>query len=246
MALIPLSQHLADILASYLPAAHTTSVRRPFVTLTYAQSIDARISKREGERTIISHEETKTMTHYLRYHHDGILIGSGTALADDPGLNCRWRPTEDTDGFLEQSSPRPIILDVRGRWRYRGSKMERLHNLGRGKAPIVVTGGAPEICEPGVTYLSLHIDAHGRVSWSELFEKLRSEHQLESVMVEGGAEVLNALLQRPDLVDSLVITIGSKFLGAEGVAVAPAQEVNLVDVSWWHGISDSVLCSRLK
>ncbi|AAS52721.1 AER037Cp [Eremothecium gossypii ATCC 10895] len=245
MALIPLSQDLADILAPYLPTPPDSSARLPFVTLTYAQSLDARIAKQKGERTVISHEETKTMTHYLRYHHSGILIGSGTALADDPGLNCRWTPAADGADCTEQSSPRPIILDVRGRWRYRGSKIEYLHNLGKGKAPIVVTGGEPEVRELGVSYLQLGVDEGGRLNWGELFERLYSEHHLESVMVEGGAEVLNQLLLRPDIVDSLVITIGSKFLGSLGVAVSPAEEVNLEHVNWWHGTSDSVLCGRL-
>lgn len=67
----------------------------PFVTLTYATSLDSRISAAPGVQTIISHPETKTMTHYLRYHHDAILVGVGTILADDPGLNCRWTPASD-------------------------------------------------------------------------------------------------------------------------------------------------------
>lgn len=67
----------------------------PFVTLTYATSLDSRISAAPGVQTIISHPETKTMTHYLRYHHDAILVGVGTVLADDPGLNCRWTPASD-------------------------------------------------------------------------------------------------------------------------------------------------------
>ncbi|GME86867.1 unnamed protein product [[Candida] boidinii] len=62
----------------------------PFITLTYAQSLDSRISIGKGLRTTISHLETKTMTHYLRSKHDGILIGIGTFLDDDPGLNCRF------------------------------------------------------------------------------------------------------------------------------------------------------------
>ncbi|GME87393.1 unnamed protein product [[Candida] boidinii] len=62
----------------------------PFITLTYAQSLDSRISIGKGLRTTISHLETKTMTHYLRSKHDGILIGIGTFLDDDPGLNSRF------------------------------------------------------------------------------------------------------------------------------------------------------------
>lgn len=73
-----------------------------------------------GVRTTISHPETKTMTHYLRHHHDGILVGSGTVLADNPGLNCKWGPDPAAN------SPRPIIIDTKQKWRFDGSKMQEL------------------------------------------------------------------------------------------------------------------------
>jgi 2,5-diamino-6-(ribosylamino)-4(3H)-pyrimidinone 5'-phosphate reductase len=44
------------------------------------------------------------MTHYLRFRHEAILIGVGTAIADDPGLNCR---IEGASGYEEQTQPPP-------------------------------------------------------------------------------------------------------------------------------------------
>lgn len=112
--LVPLPKSLPSALLDYLPTStksqQTTTPQQndtqvskaiqpssdlPFVTLTYATSLDSRISAAPGVQTIISHPETKTMTHYIRYHHDAILVGVGTVLADDPGLNCRWTPASD-------------------------------------------------------------------------------------------------------------------------------------------------------
>lgn len=241
--MLSIRNDLPPFLDKYLPS-HSNN-RKMFVTLTYAQSIDAKISKGPGIRTTISHIETKAMTHYLRYHHDGILIGSGTVLADDPGLNCKWAPDPGAiypNHDLEEYSPRPIIIDTKGKWKYTGSKMHELHTNGMGKEPIVVVAMEPAIKEAGVSYL---VYGDEPIEWNILFERLWNEYQMRSVMVEGGAHVINQLLARPDVVDSLIVTIGSVFLGEEGVTVSPPQEVELIDIDWWSGTSDSILGARL-
>ncbi|CAI4270407.1 CQS_1a_G0003450.mRNA.1.CDS.1 [Saccharomyces cerevisiae] len=240
MSLTPLCGDLPQFLQNYLPnAVQTENTIQPFVTLTYAQSLDARISRGPGVRTVISHPETKTMTHYLRYHHDGILIGSGTVLVDDPGLNCKWGPNS------AENSPRPIILDTKQKWRFYGSKMQELFNKQQGKPPIVVVTSDPIIKEEHVEYAICPInEATKRIDWKKLFEILKKDFNIKSVMVEGGANVINQLLLRNDIVNSLIITIGSTFLGNSGTEVSPPQTVNLKNISWWKGTTDVVLCAR--
>lgn len=58
-----------------------------FVTLTYAQSIDAKIAVGSGIRTKISGPETSVLTHRLRQAHDAVLVGADTFRIDNPGLN---------------------------------------------------------------------------------------------------------------------------------------------------------------
>ncbi|CAI4037389.1 hypothetical protein SMKI_02G2640 [Saccharomyces mikatae IFO 1815] len=241
MALRPLCGDLPLFLQSYLPnAVEKGNAIQPFITLTYAQSLDARISRGPGIKTVISHPETKTMTHYLRHHHDGILIGSGTALVDDPGLNCKWGPNSFAN------SPRPIILDTKQKWRFNGSKIQELFNKRQGKPPIVVVTSDPLIKEEHVEYAICPIDeATERIDWKKLFEILKEDFNISSVMVEGGANVINQLLLRGDIINSLIITIGSTFLGNSGTEVSPPQTVNLKDMTWWKGTTDVVLCARL-
>ncbi|KAH8703278.1 putative riboflavin biosynthesis protein Rib7 [Talaromyces proteolyticus] len=69
---------------------------RPYTTLTFATSLDSALSLAPGMRTVLSGPQSKAMTHYLRSRHQAILIGVGTANADDPGLNCR---IEGVDGY---------------------------------------------------------------------------------------------------------------------------------------------------
>lgn len=81
---------------------------RPFVSLKWAQSADGfmdsdRIS---GEPERFSTSLNSMIVHRLRSLHDAILVGSGTALADNPRLDCRLWPGR---------SPRPVVMDRRGR-----------------------------------------------------------------------------------------------------------------------------------
>ncbi|CAO3640070.1 unnamed protein product [Mucor fragilis] len=78
---------------------------RPFITLTFAQSLDGKIAK-QGQQVLISGKESMAMTHRLRTLHDGILVGIGTALVDDPQLNARYVSADTT---IRQ--PQPIVLD---------------------------------------------------------------------------------------------------------------------------------------
>ncbi|KAI0840923.1 dihydrofolate reductase [Hypoxylon sp. FL0890] len=83
-----LEPHLPPILADTKEDGEATP-ERPFVTLTFATSLDSALSLGPGIRTALSGPQSKAMTHYLRSRHDAICVGVGTAIADDPGLNCR-------------------------------------------------------------------------------------------------------------------------------------------------------------
>lgn len=240
-SLVPLPTDLPDFLTPYLPRLIDA---RTFVTLTYAQSLDSRIAAKPGERTVISHLETKTMTHYLRSQHDAILVGLGTVLADDPSLNCRFKENGNT------STPRPIILDPFFKWSYKGSKLESLVLKGESLEPwVIIAEGINEVEK--ISYLEkqggkvIRLQfANKRVLWDDVFVELKKQG-ITSVMVEGGARVIDQLLSRPDLVDSLIITIGPTFLGAEGVEVSPPATVKLQNVDWWKGTQDTVLAASL-
>jgi 2,5-diamino-6-(ribosylamino)-4(3H)-pyrimidinone 5'-phosphate reductase len=83
---------------------------RPYVTLTFAQSLDGKIAGKGGKQLILSGQESMIMTHWyamiirlwylisifvhwetrMRTMHDAILVGIGTALNDDPQLNSLY------------------------------------------------------------------------------------------------------------------------------------------------------------
>lgn len=273
------SAHRAS-LAPYLPptrAPTTASIdpnipTLPHLTLTYATSLDSQISLSPNVQTVLSGPESKAMTHYLRSMHDAILVGVGTAEADDPGLNCRFAESEDAPAVEMERQPRPLILDPRSRWTVSPtSKVVELAHHRVGKAPWWVTGD-----ESGS---SSSLDMHQRIrvvescggrqievcrrqssasssvstlDWQDILEALAKEG-IKSVMVEGGARVINDLLasKNQHLVRSVIVTIAPTYLGQGGVVVSPDRteksrnEARLKDVKWMPLGQDVVMAGRL-
>ena len=80
--------------------------RRPLVALKLATSADGRIATASGDSQWITGSAARAEGHRLRLRHDAILVGSGTALADDPMLTCRLPGLADR-------SPVRVVLDRR-------------------------------------------------------------------------------------------------------------------------------------
>lgn len=244
---------LTACIEPFLPPQNpSSSSGRPYVTLTYAQLLDSRIAAAPGVQTKISGPETKAMTHYIRSKHDAILVGIGTVLADDPKLNCRHEGG---------SSPRPVVIDPGCKWDYKQSQLCRLVNAnktngapsgaGDAKAPFIVVNSSAKVPEDkksavecdGGKYIRLPLTDGRHHNWGLILQLLEAEH-IGSVMVEGGAQIINDLLVG-DFVDALIVTIGPVFLGKRGVEVAPASGIVVKEPSWWYG-SDTVMCGRIR
>ena len=240
---------------------------RPHVTLTYASSLDGRISLMSGVQTAISGPETKAMTHYLRSRHDAILIGVRTAIADDPALNCRLTGVGGYGGPGQERQPRPIIIDPDGRLQVRPDmNVLRVVAEGRARAPWIVVKPGTRLKDEAVKtlksyggeYLSIRTEPNGRdISWANIFRALFAEG-IRSVMIEGGGIVLSELLkpQHAYLLDSVVVTMAPVFMGKAGTAVSPdstfdqhgqPMATRLTNVTWQPmGNEDVVMCGRLQ
>ncbi len=211
----------------------------PFVTLSYAQSLDGCLTTRQGTSYPISAPASLTMTHSLRAAHSAILVGIGTVLADDPALTVRLVPGD---------SPRPVVVDSH----LRTPPNARLL-AGPQAAWIATTAAGAEsprrqvLAEAGARIVVLPADGSGRVDLAALLGWLGSEG-IRSLMVEGGARILTEFLER-GLANFAVITIAPVFLGGyqliqstrameEGRFVAPrlhnVQQVQLMgDTVLW-------------
>ena len=184
---------------------------RPLVTLSYAQSLDGSIAARQGKPLALSGPQALRLTHRLRAAHAAILVGIGTVLADDPRLTVR---------LVDGKHPQPVVLDGRLRTPLDSRLMQ--HPL----RPWIATldgadpGKRAQLEELGAVIYPLPAAGPGRVSLPALLEMLAGGG-LDSLMVEGGAEVIRAFLSQ-ELVNQVVLTIAPVFVG--GLRVAPPGE----------------------
>jgi 3,4-dihydroxy 2-butanone 4-phosphate synthase/GTP cyclohydrolase II len=176
---------------------------RPFVTLSYAQSLDGSITRQRGQPMVLSGQESMTLTHQLRTAHDAILVGIGTVLADDPRLTVR---------LVLGPDPQPVIVDSQLRLPIT-TKLLTEHP----RKPIVAT---TETADPqkvaalqnaGATVFQLPATAKGQVSLPHLLASL-DKLGIRSLMVEGGAGIITSFLAE-QLVDRLVITVAPLLVG---------------------------------
>jgi diaminohydroxyphosphoribosylaminopyrimidine deaminase/5-amino-6-(5-phosphoribosylamino)uracil reductase len=86
----------------------STKNQRPFVTLKWASSVDGRAAAEDGSSKWISGVDSRADAHRRRSEVDAILVGTGTALIDDPELTAR-----KSDGSLHESQPLRVVLGTR-------------------------------------------------------------------------------------------------------------------------------------
>jgi GTP cyclohydrolase II len=176
---------------------------RPYVTLSYAQSLDGCITARAGESVRLSGNESMILTHRLRAVHDAILVGIGTVLSDDPRLNVR---------LVEGKNPRPVVVDSR----LRLPVDARLLN-GDSREPWVATreeidkNRLKTLTEKGVRVLALKSNSRGQVCLGNLLDKL-GELGVAGLMVEGGSRIITNFLQER-LANYIVLTVAPVLVG---------------------------------
>lgn len=174
----------------------------PLVTLSYAQSLDGSLTLRAGQPAPVSGTESMVVTHRLRAAHDAVLVGIGTVLADDPQLTVR---------LIDGRDPQPVILDSRLRLPFHARLLKHPR-----QAILATTAQAPHVRQEvletaGAHILRLPADAEGRVSLPALLEAL-GYMGINSLMVEGGAQVISAFL-RQRLAQRLLVTIAPVLAG---------------------------------
>lgn len=185
--------------------ASSTVDDKPFITLSYAQSWDGSITTRSGETVSFSGEESLQLTHQMRSLHDGILVGIGTILSDDPQLTVREWSGEN---------PQPIILDSHLRT---PAAAKICHHPDKRCWILTLESGADTVAEQVDL---LPVETESGLGKGELKDevplntamKLLRQRGIRSLMVEGGAAVITAFLQAR-MVDALVLTVAPRLLG---------------------------------
>lgn len=201
--------------AAELNAGFLLKVRegRPLVTLKLATTLDGRIATHSGESKWITGDDARQAAHLLRAESDVIMVGSGTALADDPELTCRLPGLEDR-------SPVRVVVDGR----LRLPLTSRLVATANDNPTWLLTldGAEPERLEAyqeaGVDVVEVPEGPDHTVDLGAAL-MLLAESGVTRVLVEGGAHLAAGLL-RAGLVDRLVWFRSPRLIGGDGLAAA--------------------------
>ncbi|MGD0317345.1 MAG: bifunctional diaminohydroxyphosphoribosylaminopyrimidine deaminase/5-amino-6-(5-phosphoribosylamino)uracil reductase RibD [Xanthobacteraceae bacterium] len=192
-------------------AGHIRRMRdgRPHVILKLAVSADGKAGAPGRKPLAITGEAARERVHLLRAQSDAIMVGIGTALADDPMLTCRLPG-------MEKYSPVRVVLDSA----LRLPPASPLARSARDVPVWVVTGGEASraaddaLLREGVTVLRA-AQSDRRLDLAAVL-KLVGARGVTRLMVEGGPTLAAALLAA-DLIDEAVLFQSSKVVGTDGV-----------------------------
>ena len=221
---------------------HHIRTGRPLVTLKIAQTLDGQVATHTGDSRWVSSEASRRLVHVWRAELDGVMVGRGTAEADDPALTVR---------VVEGRQPVRIVLDRPGSL----SPDLRLFSDAFAAHTVAVVGerASPryqrKLANAGGRLVRVP-EREGRLDLGAVLDWLGREGgrdglPMQSLLVEAGPGLASALLAG-DLVDRLHLFIAPKLVG-EGI---PAFRLPGVDrmadalvfaESAWQPVGEDVL-----
>ena len=176
--------------------------REPFVILKAAATLDGKIATRDGDSKWISGETSRRFVHRMRDQVDGVVVGIGTVLKDDPQLTARIKKGRD---------PYRVILDSQLRI------PEEAKVIGNSPSKTIVAttelgdkGKIERLETKGVRVLIIP-SQKGRVDLRTFLSKL-GEMEMMSLLVEGGSQVNGSFLDE-DLIDKILLFLSPKLIG---------------------------------
>ncbi|MCO5065738.1 MAG: bifunctional diaminohydroxyphosphoribosylaminopyrimidine deaminase/5-amino-6-(5-phosphoribosylamino)uracil reductase RibD [Rhizobiaceae bacterium] len=212
-----LADEAADLMSGYLIRSVE---KRPEVILKIAISSDGYIGRKGAGQVAITGAVSRAQVHLMRAECDAVLVGIGTAMADDPELTVRLPG-------LEKRSPARIVIDPLLRLPLASKLVES-----GGKVPVFVTPSSE--CEPekreslaarGVGFFASEMH-EGRIALPELLEDIAARG-MSRILVEGGGETARAFLA-DGVVDRIVLFRGPVKIGDGGIA-SPIDETTIPD-----------------
>ncbi|MBP2146007.1 2,5-diamino-6-(ribosylamino)-4(3H)-pyrimidinone 5'-phosphate reductase [Methanofollis sp. W23] len=185
---------------------------RPYIFVNLAMSADGKISTRERRQVKISGADDFKRVDEIKAGADGIMVGIGTVLADDPSLTVKSSELKAARRARgEDEHPLRVVVDSMARTPLDADILCK----GEGRRVVAVSAAAPA----GLVE-ALQEKAEVVVAGEEGIDLARLMHELASrgvkrLMVEGGGTLIWGLFQA-GLVDELITYVGSVIIGGEG------------------------------
>ncbi len=211
-----------EVAEFYAPYILNIKEKRPFVTIKAAQTIDGKIALENGASRWITSKESRRFVHEeLRYRAGAVLIGMGTAQADNPSLTIRIKKQQ----LAKRKNPLyRVVLDA-------NLRLNHNSNLAKGVNPfyplIVIVSekidrrkieGFYRRIEKDFPGKARHIkilpakQKQGKIALRPALKQLYNKFGINELLVEGGAMVFSSFA-KASLMDRAVFCIAPKILG---------------------------------
>ena len=220
------------------------TLKRPWITLKAASSLDGKLAVSNGESKWITNEKSRAAAHALRAENDAVLVGIKTVLKDDPELTVR---------HVKGNNPKRVILD-----RNLVIPIDAKIINSDGKCIIFTDDKPPKekvkiLQDKGVKIIMTECDkTHplrngeiGNILLQPVLEHLAMNEGILNLMVEGGARILNSFIKE-NLADYMKIFFAPKILGeglsfGDGMFLSSVSEARMLKDMKTQILDDDIL-----
>ncbi|MDR0941762.1 MAG: bifunctional diaminohydroxyphosphoribosylaminopyrimidine deaminase/5-amino-6-(5-phosphoribosylamino)uracil reductase RibD [Bacteroidales bacterium] len=189
--------------------------QRPYIILKWAQTADGYIDKAANQKpstkgVAITDEDCRKEVHTWRTQEQAILVGTNTALFDNPDLTAR---------LAEGHNPLRAVIDLHNRL------PETLH-VKNGKVPTVIYTLNPQESRTNVAYVRI---TDKEALWNEIFADLY-RRRIQSIIIEGGAKILNNCIAQNLWDEMRILTVPVTFgagVKAPAITLQPIRRTRI-------------------
>jgi diaminohydroxyphosphoribosylaminopyrimidine deaminase/5-amino-6-(5-phosphoribosylamino)uracil reductase len=194
------------------------SRKLPYVTLKIAQSIDRKISAKDGIQTWLTGEESSRFVHAQRAIYDAVLVGAGTINTDNPQLNVR-----------NVNGRNPVRIIVDGNLNINIESIS-LNDFDRTNTWIFISENTRgdklnKLLDKGVKIIFAPSDERNVIDLKFILGKL-AEENIISVLIEGGRSVFSEFISQ-NIFYEIIIIQSPKILGKGITAFENSNDISL-------------------
>lgn len=214
----PQAREAAEIVR---PFACAVTRARPYVTAKWAMTLDGKLASRNGDSFWISGPDARSWVHDLRDRVDAILVGAGTARADNPRLTVRLAAEQRRWPRTERSRPPlRVIMTASGKL---PEHLALLQPELAGETCIIAGETCPRaacqhLAESGAEVLTCAANEYGRPDLLTALHLL-GQRGIMHVLIEGGARLLGEAFDQR-CIDHVAAFVAPRLIGGDG-ALSP-------------------------
>lgn len=184
--------------------------QRPYVILKWAQTADGFVARENYDSKWISNANSRQMVHQWRAEEDAILVGPNTAKYDNPRLNVRG---------VEGQNPTRVLMD-------RNLHVSNELNLFDGTQPTLVYNTIKDASQHKVDWVQLSAENFIANMLNDLHHR-----KIQSIIIEGGAGILNAFIKAGLWDEARVFTAKTTFGAGIAAPVIEASKTQVLDIA---------------